>query len=44
VVFTTRDRPIPIKRGWSAASVRHGVSKLRAGQRYTLGILFHDAP
>jgi hypothetical protein len=44
VVFTTRDRPIPTKRGWSAAPVRHGVSTLRTGQRYTLGILFHDAP
>ena len=31
------------QRGWSAAPVRHGVSMLRSGQRYTLGILFHDA-
>ena len=44
LVFTTRDRPIQTQRGWSAAPVRHGVSILRSGRRYTLGILLHDAP
>jgi hypothetical protein len=44
MLFTTRDRPIPTQRGWSAAPVRHGVSTLRSGNRYTLGILLHDAP
>jgi hypothetical protein len=44
LVFTTRDRPLRTLRGWSAAPVRHGVSVLCSGQRYTLGILFHDAP
>ena len=43
MVFTTRDRPIQTQRGWSAAPVRHGVSALRTGRRYALGILFHDA-
>lgn len=43
LVFTTRDRPVRTARGWSAAPVRHGVSVVRSGQRYTLGILFHDA-
>ena len=43
MVFTTRDRPVRTRRGWSAAPVRHGVSAVRAGRRYTLGILFHDA-
>ena len=43
LVFTTRDRPLRTQRGWSAAPVRHGVSMLRSGQRFTLGILFHDA-
>ena len=43
MVFTTRDRPIRTHRGWSAAPVRHGVSVLRSGKRYTLGLLFHDA-
>lgn len=44
LVFTTRDRPIATQRGWSAAPVRHGVSVVTSGQRYALGILFHDAP
>jgi hypothetical protein len=43
LVFTTRDRPVPSARGWSAASVRHGVSVLRSGRRNTLGLIFHDA-
>ncbi|BBY53237.1 2OG-Fe(II) oxygenase [Mycobacterium koreense] len=42
-LFTTGERPIESTRGWSAAAVRHGVSVLRSGQRYTLGLIFHDA-
>jgi uncharacterized protein len=42
-VFTTRDRPVASSRGWSAAPVRHGVSAVRTGQRFTLGLVFHDA-
>jgi len=43
LVFTTRDRPVASARGWSAAPVRHGVSTIRSGQRFTLGLVFHDA-
>jgi hypothetical protein len=43
LVFTTRDRPVRSHRGWSAAPVRHGVSVIRSGQRFTLGLPFHDA-
>jgi uncharacterized protein len=43
LVFTTRDRPVQSARGWSAAPVRHGVSVIRSGQRFTLGLVFHDA-
>jgi len=43
LVFTTRDRPVASARGWSAAPVRHGVSAIRSGRRYTLGLVFHDA-
>jgi uncharacterized protein len=43
LVFSTRDRPVESKRGWSAAPVRHGVSAIRSGQRFTLGLVFHDA-
>jgi hypothetical protein len=42
-LFTTRDRPVQSRRGWSAAPVRHGVSTIRSGERYTLGLVFHDA-
>jgi hypothetical protein len=42
-VFTTRDRPVRSTRGWSTAPVRHGVSAIRSGERYTLGLIFHDA-
>jgi uncharacterized protein len=43
LVFTTRERPVESRRGWSAAPVRHGVSVIRSGQRFTLGLVFHDA-
>jgi uncharacterized protein len=43
LVFTTRDRPVRSKRGWSASPVRHGVSAIRSGDRHTLGLVFHDA-
>ena len=42
-VLTTRDRPVRSARGWSTAPVRHGVSLVRSGERYTLGLFFHDA-
>lgn len=42
-VFTTRERPVRSARGWSVAPVRHGVSVVRSGERYTLGLIFHDA-
>lgn len=43
LVFTTRDRPVESARGWSAAPVRHGVSIVRSGTRFILGLVFHDA-
>jgi hypothetical protein len=43
VVFTTRDRPLRTKRGWSAAPMRHGTSTVRTGRRHALGLIFHDA-
>jgi uncharacterized protein len=42
-VFTTRERPVQSARGWSAAPMRHGVSAVRTGARFTLGLVFHDA-
>ncbi|HEX7992668.1 MAG TPA: 2OG-Fe(II) oxygenase [Streptosporangiaceae bacterium] len=43
LIFTTRDRPVRGSRGWSAAPVRHGVSAVRSGQRFSLALVFHDA-
>jgi hypothetical protein len=42
-LFTTRERPVRSSRGWSAAPVRHGLSIVRSGERYALGLIFHDA-
>lgn len=42
-LFTTRERPVRSSRGWSAAPVRHGLSVVRSGERYALGLIFHDA-
>jgi hypothetical protein len=43
VVITTRHRPAAGKRGSYRVSVRHGVSPVATGSRWTLGIIFHDA-
>ena len=43
VIFPVHHRPVQSIRGHYRVTVRHGVSRLRSGQRYTLGIIFHDA-
>lgn len=43
VVFAVNQRPQNGTRGDYRVTMRHGVSRLRAGQRHTLGIIFHDA-
>ncbi len=43
LVFTTSERPVPSKRGWSKAPMRHGVSVVRSGHRHTLALVLHDA-
>jgi uncharacterized protein len=43
VLFPVRERPVAGRRGVYRASLRHGVSRIRSGERYTLGIIFHDA-
>jgi hypothetical protein len=43
VVFAVNERPVQGTRGPYRVKMRHGVSRLRAGRRHTLGIIFHDA-
>jgi hypothetical protein len=43
VVFPVHHRPVEGTRGPYRVTMRHGVSRLRYGRRFTLGIIFHDA-
>ena len=43
VIFTTRERPARGSRGTYRVALRHGVSRVTSGLRYTLGVIFHDA-
>ena len=43
VLFPGAQRPVNGTRGSYRVNMRHGVSRLRAGVRHTLGIIFHDA-
>jgi len=43
VIFPVNHRPVRGSRGTYRVTMRHGVSRLRSGQRHTLGIIFHDA-
>jgi hypothetical protein len=41
--FAVNHRPVRGTRGNYRVTMRHGVSRIRSGQRVTLGIIFHDA-
>ncbi len=43
IVFTTHARPIKGTRGYYQANMKHGISEVKSGERYALGIIFHDA-
>jgi hypothetical protein len=43
VVFAVAHRPVRGKRGVYRVNLRHGVSRIRTGQRITAGLIFHDA-
>jgi hypothetical protein len=43
LIFPTHHRPLAGTRGYYRAGLRHGVSTVTSGIRYSLGIIFHDA-
>ncbi|MCF0055570.1 2OG-Fe(II) oxygenase [Dyadobacter sp. CY356] len=43
LIFTTNFRPVKGSKGYYRANMKHGVSEILEGNRYTLGIIFHDA-
>jgi hypothetical protein len=43
VIFAVHHRPVQGTRGIYRVNLRHGVSRVRSGNRHTLGVIFHDA-
>lgn len=43
VIFTTNFKPEKGTRGYYRVNMKHGVSEVKTGERYALGIIFHDA-
>jgi hypothetical protein len=43
VVFAVHHRPVQGTRGIYRVNLRHGVSRVRSGRRFALGVIFHDA-
>ncbi len=43
VIFAVHHRPVNGAKGTYRVNLRHGVSRVRSGQRHTVGIIFHDA-
>lgn len=43
LIFATNFRPVKGQKGYYRANMRHGVSTVTSGSRFTLGIIFHDA-
>jgi uncharacterized protein len=42
-IFAVCHRPVDGARGPYRVNLRHGVSRVRDGERHTLGVIFHDA-
>jgi hypothetical protein len=42
IIFANRYRPAAGARGYHRVTMRHGVSTIKSGIRYALGVIFHD--
>lgn len=43
LIFTTQFKPEKGTKGYYRVNMKHGISEVKAGSRYALGIIFHDA-
>jgi hypothetical protein len=43
IIFTTNFRPVKGTRGYYRSKMKHGVSEIKKGERYAVGVIFHDA-
>lgn len=43
LIFTTNFRPVKGTKGYYRATMRHGISEVTRGERFALGVIFHDA-
>ena len=43
LVFTTNFRPAKGTKGYYRAHIKHGIAEVKSGNRYALGVIFHDA-
>lgn len=43
VLFAVRNRPVQGSKSVYRVNLRHGVSRILSGQRFALGVIFHDA-
>ena len=43
IIFANRYRPAAGAQGYHRVNLRHGVSTIKSGVRYAMGVIFHDA-